>query len=661
MASELNLGDVLQHIIDHTQGEDEGEEGGSGSSRSITVSQLIDAKDRVGQRPLHKCAMRDNEDAAIILLTAGAVTTVSTLMGITPMHTAAMYGSSKVWLTLLEAGVDMNTLVDCWQKTPADVAKAHGYTIDNKLGLVFGDCTDAANSVQNVPSTVIISHDMCMKHHTCPPSELAQNPSSAPPENNKRLTVLIDEEKGILRSSDLSAHLTWEMNPRAASLSDIMRVHEWSYVRSIQSKCEVLSKNPEAVQGMGSLDADTAISWHSYSAALYGAGATCRGVDRIMDGSARNAFCPVRPPGHHAGPNGVVTRGGSGNYESGASDSHGFCLFNNISIAASYAMNMYRDTIRKVAFVDFDVHHGNGTEETVRWLRPGVQTLDVSSSFCYGVVQAPRFKPWYDANDPDNVLFISVHGFGPRERIDPTEHLMFPVGAFYPGTGKTIVPEVSGPETSDASTMRMETNSNDNAATMNVVNSEMNRETAPIRENTAAMDNNNDNNNSGGHDNDDGEDEDDEDYKYEEDEGSWGSGSDDDNASRASNGDNVMKKVNKLRRLYSSQFTGDGSGSSGSTKLNPLQPLILDIGVQLPAEDTEEVNMSASGLYRHQWRNYFRDEIFPRLMEFKPDIIFISAGFDAHKKDTINAGYIALVSEVVQVHIELLSSFFCIV
>jgi hypothetical protein len=69
-----------------------------------------------------------------------------------------------------------------------------------------------------------------------------------------------------------------------------------------------------------------------------------------------------------------------------------------------------------------------------------------------------------------------------------------------------------------------------------------------------------------------------------------------------------------------------------------MPPLILDIGVNLPSSDD-------ATLYRHQWKNYFRSEIFTRLMKFKPDMIFISAGFDAHKKDTINGGYISLVEE----------------
>ena len=96
---------------------------------------MIDSKDRVGQRPLHKCAMRDSDDAAIILLTAGADTSLSTMYGVSPLHSAAMYGSSKVWLTLLEAGADMNASPDCWGQTPGGrLTQSWGwYTTDPRV------------------------------------------------------------------------------------------------------------------------------------------------------------------------------------------------------------------------------------------------------------------------------------------------------------------------------------------------------------------------------------------------------------------------------------------------------------------------------------------------------------------------------------------------
>lgn len=125
------------------------------------------------------------------------------------------------------------------------------------------------------------------------------------------------------------------INPRAASAAEIALVHHQQYISYIE----------EAVrQGGGWLDADTVISPDSYQVALYAAGGVIMASEAVMKGEVASAFALVRPPGHHAT----------------AGEAMGFCLFNNVAIAAKYVLSQYR--LERVAIIDFDVHHGNGTQ-----------------------------------------------------------------------------------------------------------------------------------------------------------------------------------------------------------------------------------------------------------------------------------------------------------
>ena len=122
-----------------------------------------------------------------------------------------------------------------------------------------------------------------------------------------------------------------------AELAKVLLVHSERHLKRV---FDMLPKI-----GFGYLDADTILSPESADAALHAVGAVCAAVDAVFAKEARNGFCALRPPGHHAEPD----RG------------MGFCLFNNIAIAAEHARQ--RHGIHKVAIMDFDVHHGNGTQE----------------------------------------------------------------------------------------------------------------------------------------------------------------------------------------------------------------------------------------------------------------------------------------------------------
>jgi|BarGraNGADG00312_1021997.scaffolds.fasta_scaffold08181_3 acetoin utilization deacetylase AcuC-like enzyme len=151
------------------------------------------------------------------------------------------------------------------------------------------------------------------------------------PERPERLPVAMKalQESGLLETVKI-------VTPRDATVSDVELVHGEKYIEQVKRMAD---------SGGGNLDMDTAVSPDSYRAALRAAGALLDSVDWCLDGEDRRTFCMVRPPGHHALP----SRG------------MGFCIFNNIAIAARYAIK--RKGVKKVLIVDWDAHHGNGTQE----------------------------------------------------------------------------------------------------------------------------------------------------------------------------------------------------------------------------------------------------------------------------------------------------------
>jgi len=140
------------------------------------------------------------------------------------------------------------------------------------------------------------------------------------------------------------------------SVWDIKRVHDDDYIQS------VFAAVPE--QGFAHLDADTVLSPGSGEATLYGVGGACAAVDAVVSGEAKNAFCALRPPGHHAERDRAM----------------GFCLFNNVAIAAFHALQL--DGIERVAVMDFDVHHGNGTQQAF-WDHENLYYASTHQSPCF--------------------------------------------------------------------------------------------------------------------------------------------------------------------------------------------------------------------------------------------------------------------------------------
>lgn len=184
-------------------------------------------------------------------------------------------------------------------------------------------------------STAFITHRDCQLHDV----------GSYHPESPERLSAISDHL--IAQGID---HYFVHYDAPLATFEQLMRVHSAAHLEHLKRSSPDL--------GVVHIDPDTAMNPHTWHAALRAAGAGVMAVDLVMTGEVRNAFCAVRPPGHHAE----------------RSNAMGFCFFNNIAVAAKHALKVHG--LKRVAIVDFDVHHGNGTEEC---FRNDMQVLMVST------------------------------------------------------------------------------------------------------------------------------------------------------------------------------------------------------------------------------------------------------------------------------------------
>jgi acetoin utilization deacetylase AcuC-like enzyme len=182
-----------------------------------------------------------------------------------------------------------------------------------------------------VSKTGYFTHPDCRKHEM----------GRGHPECPQRLDAIEDR----LLASGIGALLERREAPEAP-LGDIELAHSRMHVASIRGLGQELADQINAGgSDYAAIDPDTLMNTHSWDAALRAAGAALAATDAVMAGELENAFCAVRPPGHHACRDRAM----------------GFCIFNNVAIAAKYALE--RHGLKRVAIVDFDVHHGNGTED----------------------------------------------------------------------------------------------------------------------------------------------------------------------------------------------------------------------------------------------------------------------------------------------------------
>jgi acetoin utilization deacetylase AcuC-like enzyme len=255
-------------------------------------------------------------------------------------------------------------------------------------------------------TTLIYTHPACLEH----------DPGRHHPESPARLRAVL----AALKDPEFSRLERCEAPE--ATLDDLLRVHPRHHVQHI------LRAVPAS--GHVGIDADTVLSPASGKAALHAAGAVCAAVDAVVTKKAENGFCAVRPPGHHAEPERAM----------------GFCLFNNAAIGAQRARAVHE--LERVAVVDFDVHHGNGTQAAFESdpglfyasthqypLYPGtgaasetgvgnivnVPLLPMSGSQQFRLAVSQRILPALDAFQPELVLVSA--GFDAHKN-DPLAQLL---------------------------------------------------------------------------------------------------------------------------------------------------------------------------------------------------------------------------------------------
>ncbi|PHV07481.1 deacetylase [Janthinobacterium sp. BJB412] len=173
-------------------------------------------------------------------------------------------------------------------------------------------------------TTAIYTHPDCLRHQM----------GDWHPESPARLQAISDQ----LMRAQINDLLEHRQAPLVA-MADLERNHSKNAIAIVRDN------TPAAGADDYPIDGDTSLNAHSWQAAQRAAGAAVAATDAVIDGEFDNAFCSIRPPGHHARP----------------SEPMGFCLFNNVAIAAKHALDARG--LQRIAIVDFDVHHGNGTEE----------------------------------------------------------------------------------------------------------------------------------------------------------------------------------------------------------------------------------------------------------------------------------------------------------
>lgn len=532
-------------------------------------------QDAEGNRPLHWAARAGDRDVAETLLLRNSQMDSKNKNGETALHWGMRAGHVGVNVVslLVENGARISVM-DRKFKRPADVA-AEGFLddeasiasvkardlqnpeVDKKMSrelkkVLRDNLTEIRNTRANLFAqsnpcrTLVLHHPECLEH--VPKSRMDWE---APDRVLSIMARISPEEDGDggSKAEEIKKHeVTLSSEFERANLDLLSRVHSTEYLHFVQNLSKDLEKQVKAAAGTASgfgddggsahvvpftpmvqrsmikvsesaiksvSNSDTAFSAGSLRAARRAAGAVQHAVDCVLVGRNRNSFCVVRPPGHHAGVNGLLDGG----------ESCGFCIFNNVAAGALYAISDERLLCERCAIVDIDVHHGNGTEEIVR-----------------------------KCHDPSKLFFFSIHLYDNDKKKRAAGQYYY---KFYPGTG-----------------------SEDDLA-MNIINVPI----VPL----------------------------------------W--------KEQAGPSAPVSRTHNTRQKARSSDQEEDSLGGTPNTSIKSSDAA---------SENGSAANQSPKpkavlGSGRLTYREAIRNRLLPALRAFNPDLILISAGFDAAKGDVGNA------------------------
>ena len=308
--------------------------------------------------------------------------------------------------------------------------------------------------------TAIVYNKNCINHIKLPEKDPIQHFKKRDKlfENSDRLSCLINKDDGILLNEqvfnygDDSQNNIYEKkfifveSQRKSCLNDILKCHDIKYIKALKYQSDNIKKNINSkkndipkfwenidlelieknyflynnnnnesidndndntenstnLYNYKKIDIDTYINNYSYENIYNTTGCVFDAIDKVMLQQAINSIAIIRPPGHHSGYYGPV--------ENKFGTSNGFCIVNNVAIGAAYTKYKYNEIIKKIAIVDIDIHHGNGTEEIVEMLNYKNFTKPFNYEKICGVkITEKQNINWLDFDDAKNVLFISTH------------------------------------------------------------------------------------------------------------------------------------------------------------------------------------------------------------------------------------------------------------